>query len=130
MGPPPNNSRQAIHKSLLRGTSKSAPFQKRILVKLCPEAGMSALEYCRELLGRAGFRDLQELHKLDGLPFGRLVCREVEGDIAPAGDPLFHAAILGLCNTAFYSFDRPVVWTETRLRRQVELFSVEGFYED
>ncbi len=91
---------------------------------------MSALEYCRELLGRAGFRDLEELRKLDGLPSGRLICREVGGDIAPAGDPLFHAAILGLCNAAFYSLDRPVVWTETRLRRQVELFSVEGFYED
>jgi hypothetical protein len=94
---------------------------------------MSAIEYCRELLGQAGFRDLEELRKLDGLPRGRLLCRETTaapGKSIVEGDPLVHAAILGLCNAAFYSFDRPVVWTETRLRRHVELFSVEGFYED
>jgi hypothetical protein len=101
-----------------------------MLVRVCPAAGKSALQHCRELLARAGLRDPEELRRMDGLPPGRLICREVAGEVEPVGDPLFHAAILGLCNSAFYSFERPVIWTETRLRRQVELFSVEGFYED
>jgi hypothetical protein len=97
---------------------------------VCPGEGKSALKYCRELLTQSGFSDLEELHRLNGLPSGRLICREVKEDTLPTGDPLFHAAVLGLCNAAFYSSNRPVIWTESRLCRQLELFSVEGFYED
>lgn len=105
-------------------------FHRRFVVKLDPNPGTSVLEYARDLLGQAGFNDLEELRTLDGLPRGRLVCREFHGGCVPTGTPIFQAAILGLCNASFYSFNRPVVWTETRLLRQVELFSVEGFYDD
>ena len=132
MGPGPTNCRQGIRTSLLRDTGDSVQFRQRFVVSLSPEEGRPVLEFCRELLDRAGLRDLEELRKLEGLPHGRLICREVVGAVKtqPQGNPLLHAAILGLCNAAFYSFDRPVVWTESRLKRQVELFAVEDFYED
>ena len=129
---PSNNSQQAIHRSLLRDSGGTAAFQKRLICGLFPGPEKLFLEYARELLEKAGIADLQDLRSLDGLPQKRLLCREAREELAgpPDGDPLLHAAVLGLCNASFYSPDRTLVWTESRLQRRVELFSVEGFYED
>ncbi len=128
----PFNCRQFIQASLVRDRSASAPFRVRRVVALRPPGGMSHLAFARALLAKAGMRDLDDLRSLDALPRGRFICRDVKNAAcqAPRGDPLLDAAILALCNAAFYSSERPVVWTEARLRRRVELISVEAFYGD
>ena len=122
MGPPPVNCRQFIQASVLRERSASALFRVQCVVSLRPPGGMSHLDFARALLAKAGMRDLDDLRSLRALPRGRFICREVKhAAFHPApGDPLLGAAILGLCNAAFYSSERPVVWTEARLRRRVE----------
>ncbi|MEX1118530.1 MAG: hypothetical protein WEB60_07020 [Terrimicrobiaceae bacterium] len=107
------------------------PLRRVLSVTLGQLGTFSFLQHSQRLLEEAGFRDMEELRNMAGLPAGRLICRTVTGlDSKPEGDPLIHAAILGLCNSAFYSPGRPIIWTESRLRRQVELIAVENFYED
>lgn len=129
---PSNNCQQSIRRSLLRDTGRKAAFQIRLVCGLFPGPEKPFLDYARELLEKAGIADLQDLRSLDGLLQKRLLCREAREELAgpPEGDPLLHAAVLGMCNASFYSPDRTLVWTESRLQRRVELFSVEGFYED
>lgn len=95
---------------------------------------VSHLEYCRRLLAQAEFSDVQHLKFLPGLPSGMWICRDIHPATAPVkalrGDKLLQAAILGLCNNTFYSPDRPLIWTESRLRRRVQLFAVGDFYVD
>ena len=80
------------------------------------------------------FSDIEQLKLLPGLPSGVWICRDIvpgsENIEESAGDPILHAAILGLCNGTFYSPNRPVIWTESRLRRRVQLFAVGDFYVD
>lgn len=129
---PSNNCQQSIRRSLLRDSDGTAAFQIRLVCGLFPGPEKPFLEYARELLEKAGVAALQDLRGMQGLPDRRLICREMAGELAdpPDRDPLLQAAVLGMCNASFYSPDRPLVWTESRLQRRVELFSVEEFYED
>jgi hypothetical protein len=131
MGPPPNNCRQPISRSLLRRQGKEC-FALRMVCGLFPPEGQSFLAYARELATQAGYANPQELATLAGLPPRRLLCqvptKPIEANLP--GDPLLQAAVLGLTNEAFYGPGRPLIWTESRLRRRLLLYSVEGFYED
>jgi hypothetical protein len=93
---------------------------------------MGFLEYARSLLADAGLHQAEELREYFLLPETPLLCREIKlgnwSELAQA--PLLHAAILGLCNYGVYSPNRPFIWTEARLARQVELFNVKSFYAD
>jgi hypothetical protein len=131
MGPPPNNCYQKISKSLLRGKGKTC-FALRMVCGLFPPEGQSFLDYARELFAKAGHPHHEDLSALGGLPQQRLLCREAAEPFEASlpGDPLLHAVVLGMTNNAFYCPGRPLIWTESRLRRRLLLYSVEGFYED
>lgn len=109
-------------------------FPAGFVACLSVNPGGSLLEFCRGLLVQAGFGDIQGLKSLPGLPSGMWICRDVCPATEPVevspGDNLLHAAILGLCNKTFYSPDRPLIWTESRLCRRVQLFAVGDFYVD
>jgi len=131
---PPDNCRHQVNCSLLRSIGKRTAFVVGPVAELPPKAEESFLEYCRGLLGQSEFSDIEELKFLPGLPSGMWICRDIRPETGSVeespGDPLLHAAILGLCNGTFYSPDRPLIWTESRLRRRVQLFAVGDFYVD
>jgi hypothetical protein len=134
MGPVPDNCRHQIDCSLLGSIEKRAAFLAGLVAALSPDSEGGFLKYCRGLLEQSAFRDIEQLKFLPGLPSGMWICRDVRPDTGSVeqspGDPVLHAAILGLCNGTFYSSDRPVIWTESRLRRRVQLFGVGDFYAD
>jgi len=133
MGPPPDNCRHQVNCSLLGSIDKQAAFLAGPVAAISPKQEGGLLEYCRGLLRQSALSDIEELKFLPGLPSGMWICREIRSQAAPGdppGDPLLHAAILGLCNGTFYSPDRPVIWTESRLRRRIQLFAVGDFYAD
>ncbi len=54
---------------------------------------------------------------------------QIELDFTGAGGlVLFCALVLGLCNLAFYATERPVVWTNQRLSRRLQLYRPHSFY--
>lgn len=132
MGPPPNNCFQPIKLSMLRGKRARVPFRWVAACALNPPEGVGFLDYARTLLCEAGLHGPDELREHLPLPNTPLLCREIapERSPTPLHTPLLQAALLGLCNYGFYSPRRPFLWTDSRLARRVELFSVESFYED
>lgn len=134
MGPPDNNCRHQIDCSLLRSIGKRAGFVAGPVAAISPKQQGSLLEYCRGLLRQSAFSDIEELKFLPGLPSGIWICRDIRPEAGRVkkspGNPLLHAAILGLSNGTFYSPDRPLIWTESRLRRRIQLFAVGDFYVD
>ena len=117
---------------MLRGTGGGAPFRFHAACALQPPEGMGFLDFAWQLLDDAGLQSPEQLSELFTLPPVPMLCRECARQNIPptAEEPLLQAALLGLCNRGFYSPNRTVVWTESRLSRCVELFSVEEFYED
>lgn len=134
---PSANVEQLVRASLLRGGNGIAPAP-RLVVHLPVHEKQSRLQFARELLSNSGIKETSGLASLPGLPEGRWLCRiwnpvfagSEQVDSPTFADPLLNATILGLCNSAFYSSERPIIWTESRLLRQVELFQLSGFYED
>jgi hypothetical protein len=134
MGPPPPNCHQEIYSSLFESSGEPSLFTPGLVVSLPSPSEGSFLDTARRLLTDAGLKTPNDLRALSGLPEGRWICRELPRETIPASvssaDPLLHAAILGLCNPVFYSPDRPVLWTESRLSRCVGLYRQRCFYED
>ena len=134
MGLALNNCRQIIRASLLGAVGKRIACPRGLVVGLPVAPGGDYLAWCRRLLAQRGLRDTEELKSLPGLPPGAWICRDIPQQGPPVeespADPLLHAAILGLCNPVFYSPRRPVIWTESRLRRRVELFAIGDIYAD
>jgi len=92
------------------------------------------LTWARGLLTICGFSDEHEARAAIVLPLEPCICRP-----DPAARPtpidtlgpdaaLFQALVLGLCTQWRYDPSRPVLWTRTSLKRQLELFDGGGFY--
>jgi len=88
-----------------------------------------------QVLVEQGFAAPQDL--LDGfdIPGQRLVARPhtsengiVDISYDAPRDVLWHALMLGLCTAQLYDPGRPVLWTQSALRRRLELFDPTGFY--
>lgn len=134
MGPAPRNCVQIIDASLLGEWEDS--FERGFVARLdFPEGGRgSHLAMARQLLEQAGYTEPDQLRSLPGLPRGRWICRELTKEtpaLVPTESPLLlHAAVLGLCSSVLYCPGRPVIWTESRLRRRLVLYREKNFYED
>ena len=153
MGPPPDNCQQEVSCSLLRPKNGCAYFEAGPVVWIQPPRRVEPLRYVERLLRRARLSDAEELRGKFKLPQGRWLLRELKPEelaLAPGatltrrtpflqleldftgagGAVLFCALVLGLCNLAFYAPDRPVVWTNQRLSRRLQLYRSHSFYAD
>jgi hypothetical protein len=145
MGTIPPNCRQEIHSSLLESNGKQIAFVPGPVAGFRPPPAVTPLDYARQLMAQCGGQTLEEMQRRLPLPHGRLVCRVVEAKtgqfqqpepqtlaaLSPVERTLWHAIVLGLCNSSFYDDERPVIWTHTRLSRTVQLFAPsESFYAD
>lgn len=93
-----------------------------------------------EILAREGFNEPEEAFVLlEAIPRTRLHCRAV---FSPGGsesaardretprDFLRKALVLGKCRGGVYDPDGPLIWTENRLGRRLELYEIrESFYD-
>jgi len=133
MQPTSPNCQQVLRASLLKNRGRRGAFIPGASAVLRPPKDMTALEYARTLLGKAGLHSPAATCDLPELPQGRWI---VHVEAAPAEDfaedidPLLCAAILGLSSATFYSPDRPVVWTQDRLSRAITLHRLGNFYAD
>lgn len=118
---------------MLTHSSRRGAFIMGASAVLRPPPNLTLLEYHEKLWEKSGLSSPEEVRNLPGLPIGRWIVREVTApgpDFAPETDPLFCAAILGLCSPSFYSLDRPLVCTHDRLARAVTLYRLGNFYAD
>jgi hypothetical protein len=95
----------------------------------------SAVATVESLMRSVGLNDSKDLRVLFTLPDFPLMARPAQTTTAflrlTGEDPLKvleQALWLGLCSPYQFDPSRPVVWTETSLRRRVELFEPAGFY--
>jgi hypothetical protein len=93
-----------------------------------------------EILVREGFNEPEEAFaQLEAIPRARLHCRAVfspggsEGAVRDRETPLDFlrkALVLGKCRGDVYDPDGPLIWTENRLGRRLELYEIrESFYD-
>lgn len=134
MGPPPKNRIHTIASSLVKGKEKGSFFETGLVVSFDASSEMSRVSAARELLEQEGVSGPDELKIRYPLPEGLWIFLSCGSDwIGPAAQklsPLHAALILGLCGVSLYSSDRPVVWSEARLARQLILIRPSTFYED
>jgi len=153
MGPQPDNCQQQVSCTLLRPNNGRAYFEAGPVVWIQPPPRVQPLRYVERLLRRARLSDAEALRRKFELPQGRWLFHELNWEevalpigvgwtkrkrtppvdlgFAGASDQvLFCALVLGLCNLAFYDLDRPVVWTNQRLSRRLQLYRPCAFYAD
>jgi hypothetical protein len=133
MQPTSPNCQQVLRASLLKSRGRRGAFIPGASAVLRPPKDMTALEYARTLLGKAGLHSPAATCDLPELPQGRWIVHVESApaeDFAEDIDPLLCAAILGLSSATFYSPDRPVVWTQDRLSRAITLHRLGNFYAD
>jgi hypothetical protein len=128
--------KQQVASSLL-GThadhSNRCPLHRTL--GLCFDEAASAVRAVESLMHSVGLNDTAGLRKLFTLPDFALMARPAHAAVAPVCvgadntmQVLEQALWLGLCSPYLFDPSRPVVWTETSLRRRVELFEPAGFY--
>ena len=133
MQPTSPNCQQVIQASLLRNRGRRGAFIQGVSAVLRPPPDTPFVEYAETLLKKAGLHSPTAVRDLPELPEGRWIVRlnlTPDADFAEGTDPLLCAAILGLSSTSFYSPDRPVVWTQERLKRAITLHRLGNFYAD
>ena len=138
-GPMSRSRTERIHSTLLSQTRSALQWPRQSIVVLEFPAHISPIDYAEGLLKQAGFATPdQALQQRTDLPTGMYYChtqkltdRHRRLELPQTDDERLRAAlILGLCGPNFYSSDRAVIWTESRLTRAVGLYQLGGFYED
>lgn len=88
----------------------------------------------RQWLKKAGFADETGARAALPLPSAPCICRVdpaprpvAAGTLSPT-EGLYHALVLGLCTPFLYNPERPILWTEASLTRQLLLYDGGGFY--
>ena len=120
-------------RDILWGVEFPGDSEEVLREKRQPE--LTPVEYLESLLREEGLRDPEELREKYTLPQNKLIC----GPWTNTQDPLFvhdsssyevleQALMLGLCTAQMFDPTRPVLWTETSLRRAVELYDPGSFY--
>jgi hypothetical protein len=144
-GPRSRTRRERITTSVFprRGRTRSLLGARRVGdVWGIDTPGGSWRRYVLELLAKLGFADPDEAFaQTDGIPQVRLHCRPAPNDDgrvyvkvrsrADRIDCLRKALVLGKCCRGLYDPERPVIWTEQRLRQCYELHEIgASFYDD
>jgi hypothetical protein len=145
MGPAPTNCSQSIFASLLREQEKRTAFRKGPDVKLGFPIQEDLVARVESLLLLAGCSDVELFRARLKLPQGRWLIRALPDNppnlVAPPPivdvpaqanqQILWNAVVLGLCNQTFYDSARPVIWTQNRLQRRLQLFAPgRNYYDD
>ena len=135
-GPMSRTRKQQVASSLLgagTGHHIRCPLHRSLGLQF--DEGASAVAALESLMRSVGLNDPASLRELFTLPDFPLMARPASGGTsclcATAGEPprvLEQALWLGLCSPYLFDPGRPVVWTESSLRRRVELFEPAGFY--
>ena len=136
MGPPMRS--QKVRTTLLGDTKKKIGWPSRMTVGLIFSESVIPVDFIEKLLARKGYASCERLREIYALPPSPLTCRAIGGKArkflnAERGKPeevLHQALLLGLCGQNVYDPLRPVIWTNSRLTRKVELFEVGEFYAD
>ena len=135
-GPMSRTRKQQVSSSLLgAGTDHHIRCPLHRSLGLQFDEGASAVAAMESLMRSVGLNDPAGLRDLFTLPDFPLMARPATGATAclcaTTAEPLQvleQALWLGLCSPYLFDPGRPVVWTESSLRRRVELFEPAGFY--
>ena len=145
MGQPPGNCTQIFMASLLREQEKRTAFRTGPAVELGFPAKEDLVARVESLLLLTGCSDVEQIRPRLKLPQGRWLVRTLQDkksnlvtplpsiDVTVAEDHLilWKAVVLGLCNQTFYDSARPVIWTQKRLQRRLQLFQPgKNYYDD
>ena len=136
MGPPHFNSVHEVRSSLVFCRHKDARFQLGPRLCFAPDPQASRLATAYRLLEEAGLSNPNDLKARFSLPQGTWTLITLPSASANPGTapeptalkPLHAALLLGLCGVSLYSPNRPVIWSEARLSREVFLIQPSSFY--
>ena len=124
MGPQPNHE-HLFRRSLLVTEGGPSPYEAGLFLEFSAWPDGTRVPRARKLAEEFGCPDAESLRRRFPLPEGAWVCRPVYGFEPPPVpsvlDPLHVAVLLGLCGLNFYEPNRPLIWTEARLGRVLQL---------
>lgn len=133
MGPPPNHKHCFRRSLLVRPAGDDRWFEPGLVLSFTAGSSCSRVDSLRDLMQSAGISSFEALRQAFTLPAGRWLCRPMlplEGaTVRCQMDPLLAGLLLGLCGQALYSPDRPLILTEARLARQLQLHQVRDYYD-
>ncbi len=134
-GPMSRTRKQNVSSTLLGREQGAVSCPRSRSLGLQFEEGSSALEVMDSLLRSIGMDAPQGLRELFMLPEKPLMARPLTDNpirlCTVTGEPLQvleQALWLGLSSAFLFDPGRPLIWTETSLRRNLELFEPDGFY--
>lgn len=134
-GPMSRTRKQQISSSLLGRDSGDLRCPKARTLGLRFDEGESAVEAMEKLLRTVGLDGPEGLRGLFRLPDMPMMARaasdqraSLNASSSEPGEVLEQALWLGLCSPFLFDPRRPLIWTETSLRRHLELFEPAGFY--
>lgn len=134
-GPMSRTRKQQITSSLLGRDSGDIHCPRARTLGLRFDEGASAVEAIDALLHAVGLDTPEGLRGLFDLPDMPMMARAASDarvglQVASSGprEVLEQALWLGLCSPFLFDPRRPLIWTETSLRRRLELFEPAGFY--
>lgn len=139
----PLRTRYRPSASVFTGPSDYPLYRPGLQLSFAPDPGTgSRVQRARQLLDGAGFPDPESAVQQLPLPSGRWLALPPRGHPdatwsaalpwdsptwvpldEPVQNPLLAALVLGLCGPALYHPGRPLLWTENRLRRVLQLWS-------
>ena len=126
--------RERVRSSLLGQDDGRIVCARRIRLGLWFE-GTNPVAYVESLMAEAGYRGFDELRRDFPLPSARMICcvqrdpvEQLDVFRSEPRDVLEQALWLGLCTEQLFDPARPVLWTDTSLRRKLDLFEPGGYY--
>jgi hypothetical protein len=134
IGPPMRHESIAVKSSLFKESKASIRWKIVEMVGLDFE-GRSPIDVVEHALAECGFDSSDDLLNRFTIPQMILACRAVppSTDIPKVSEIskenlLRHALILGLCGPSIYDPQRPIIWTNNRLGRAVQLYETGRFF--
>ena len=137
-GPASRTRTETIHASILGNGQLSIRWPRLMQVGIAFPPDCDARDYMAAFLQRHGWSLSEECKDQVALPPEPYFCRDIadahmrklDPETAPPKAVLRAALILSLCNNHSYDPGRPVIWTNNRLTRSVELYETGDFYAD
>ena len=137
-GPMSRTRIQKVSSSILGDRNRTIHWPRLFKIGIAFPDNRSPREYMEDFMERHKFTTPDECRKRIVLPSGTYFCRTVQCDegskidtLSAHPDEVLRAAlILGLCNSNNFNVDRPVIWTDGRLARTVELYEIGSFYDN
>jgi hypothetical protein len=135
-GPCLRSRKLAIKATLFGSIEKKIGWPRQERVGLIFSGVKSPVLFMENLLLKSGFKSPDDLRDVFEIPHKFLTCRALSGrhtgflnaKTAKPKEVLRQGLILGFCGPDFYNPDRPVIWTNSRLTRKVDLYDAGDFY--